>query len=120
MKAAIFTAILIAAIGIGRSAGNEQKGANLFTRRCTGCHALDNEKIGPRLRGVFGRPAGAVPNFPYSDATKKAKIVWDEATLEKWLADPDQLVPGNDMTFRLESAEERADIIAYLKALPKK
>jgi cytochrome c len=93
------------------------RGAQLFQKRCTGCHALDRVKAAPPVRGIFGRAAGRDGLYPYSDSMKQARVVWDEQTLDRWLADPDGLIPGNDMTFRLESAAERADIIAYLKSL---
>ena len=60
-------------------------GKALFERRCGGCHALDRDKEGPRLEGIFGRRAGSVGSFGYSDALKKSKIVWNGATLERWL-----------------------------------
>ena len=99
------------------SAGDAKRGEQLFNKACTGCHALDSEKEGPRLRGVFGRAAGAVPGFPYSEGIKKARPVWNEANLDQWLADPSTLVPNNDMAFRLDNPGQRADIIAYLKTL---
>jgi len=104
------------------SAGSGKRGEQLFNQICTGCHALDSEKAGPRLRGVFGRAAGAVPGFPYSEGLKKAKarLVWDEATLDKWLTDSSSAVADTDMAFRLENSEQRADIIAYLKTLERK
>ena len=90
-------------------------GKDLFAKRCGGCHALDRDKEGPRLGGVYGRAAAALDSFAYSEALKKSKIEWNDGTLERWLADPDQLVPGNDMAFHVEKADERSAIIAYLK-----
>jgi cytochrome c len=87
----------------------------LFEKRCGGCHALDRDKEGPQLHGVYGRKAGSVASFQYSDALKKSKIVWTEETLERWLTDTDKLVPDNDMTFHVEKPEERQAIISYLK-----
>jgi len=66
-------------------------------------------------RGVVGRPVASVDGFPYSKALSSQKFVWDEATLDKWLADPPVLVPGTAMGIRVRSAEDRADIIAYLR-----
>src|SRR5262245_39277149 len=109
--------IFLAALGAAASGANATRGHGLFERRCTGCHALDQRKAGPPLRGVFGRAAARDEQFPYSDALKKARVTWDEAALDKWLADPDSLVPGADMSFRLDNAAERADIIVYLKQL---
>jgi cytochrome c len=90
-------------------------GQEIFERRCTGCHALDRDKEGPRLRGVYGRAAAAVESFEYSGALRQAHVKWDDATLDKWLSDPDSVAAGADMAFRMKSAEERAAVIAYLR-----
>jgi cytochrome c len=87
----------------------------LFEKRCGGCHALDRDKGGPRLGGVYGRTTGSVDSFPYSDALKKSRVKWTEETLNQWLTDTKQLVPNSDMTFYVENADERSEIIAYLK-----
>ena len=94
-----------------------QDGKSLFEKRCSGCHALDKDKEGPRLRGVFGRTSGTVPSFKYSDALKAAHVSWDATTLDKWLAGPEQFVPDSNMAFQLVKADERAEVIAYLKQL---
>ena len=99
-------------VGPGQAAAG---GKELFEKRCGGCHALDRDKEGPRLGGVYGRVAGSVDSFQYSEALKKSKITWTEATLDKWLTDTEKLVPDNDMTFHVEKADERGEIIAYLK-----
>ena len=101
-------------------AQDSAKGQDLFERRCGGCHSLDRDKEGPQLRGVYGRVSGTVPSFKYSDALKTASITWDAASLDKWLTDTDKLIPENDMTFRVVKAEERSEIIAYLKQLSSK
>jgi cytochrome c len=90
-------------------------GKELFEKRCGGCHALDRDKEGPRLRGVYGRVAGSVDSFQYSEAVKKSKITWGDETLDKWLTDTEKVVPDNDMTFHVEKPDERREIIAYLK-----
>lgn len=97
--------------------GDPGRGQDLFRKRCTSCHNLDTEKEGPRLRGVFGRKAGTVPSFKYSDALKGAAIVWDADSLDKWLTDTDKFIPDNDMSLSFKKPDERADIIAYLKQL---
>lgn len=97
--------------------GDPQRGQELFKKRCTSCHNLDTEKEGPRLRGVFGRKSASIESFSYSDALKNAHIVWDADSLEKWLTDTDKFIPDNDMNISLKKADERADIIAYLKQL---
>jgi len=101
-------------VGVGE-AGDPARGKALFEKRCTGCHALTANKEGPRLQGVYGRTSGTVEGFAYSAALKKAEVVWDEGSLEKWLADPDVLIPGNDMDFLVAKAQERKDIVSYLR-----
>ena len=61
--------------------------------------------------------SGTVQSFQYSSGLKNAHITWDATSLDKWLADPEKLVPDSDMAFQLVRAEERTDIIAYLKEL---
>ncbi len=86
-------------------------------RRCSGCHALDIDKEGPRLRGVYGRRAAAVENFAYSDSLKNARVTWDAATLDRWLTDPAAIANGADMDFRLIDENERKAVIEYLRSL---
>src|ERR1700737_830124 len=90
----IVSAILVDGTGHAQNSAN---GKELFEKRCVGCHALDSEKEAPRLRGVYGRTSGSIASFTYSDALKKAQIKWDDASLDKWLTDPEKLVPNNDM-----------------------
>jgi cytochrome c len=97
--------------------GDPDRGKALFEKRCTGCHALTQSHEGPRLLGVYGRTTGSVPGFPYSDALKNANIVWNEQSLEKWLADPDAFLPGNNMDFLLARPQERKDVVSYLKLI---
>jgi cytochrome c len=97
--------------------GEAERGKSLFEKRCTGCHALDEEREGPRLRGVFGRKAGSVPGFDYSPGVKNLGITWDGATLEKWLSGPDAVVPETKMDFYVPKAQEREDLIAFLKSV---
>jgi cytochrome c len=109
---ALFTFVALPRLGQAE-VGDRRK--ELFEKRCSGCHALDKDKEGPRLRGVYGRTSGTVPSFKYSDALKAAHITWDATTLDKWLSGPDQFVPDTDMAFQLVKGDERAEIIAYLK-----
>jgi cytochrome c len=112
----ILASLLVSsALSISGRAQTAEGGKELFEKRCGGCHALDRDKQGPRLRGVYGRSAGSVDSFQYSDALKKSKIKWTDETLEKWLTDTEKLIPDNDMTFHVERSDERAEIIAYLK-----
>jgi cytochrome c len=95
--------------------GDAVRGKAVFEKRCTGCHALEVDREGPRLAGVYGRKAGSVPGFTYSAGLKNLGLTWNDAALEKWLSDPDMVVPDNNMSFSVPKAEERRDVIAYLK-----
>ena len=113
----LVTGSTLSIAGLAQTTGN---GKELFEKRCGGCHALERDKEGPRLRGVYGRVAGSVDSFQYSDALKKSKLTWTEETLNKWLTDTEKLVPDNDMSFHVESQDERREIISYLKSNPQK
>lgn len=95
--------------------GDPVRGKEVYEKRCTGCHALSSDREGPRLQSVYGRTSGTVPGFDYSPALKQAHIVWDEVSLERWLADPDTLVPGNNMEFHVPKPQERRDLVRFLK-----
>ena len=91
------------------------RGKELFEKRCTGCHALTQNHEGPHLGGVYGRTSGTAAGFTYSAALKKAQIVWDDQSLDRWLADPDAFIPGNNMDFLVARPQDRRDIIEYLR-----
>ena len=95
--------------------GDPVHGKAVFEKRCTGCHAMDADREGPRLSGVYGRKAGSIAGFTYSKGLKSSDITWTDATLEKWLSDPDLMIPDNNMSFSVPKAEERRDLIAFLK-----
>jgi cytochrome c len=115
---ALFIALAVTAALL--QGGDAGQGKELFEKRCAGCHDLDKNKEGPHLRGIYGRAAGKVESFDYSDGMKAAKFTWDDESLNKWLSNPDDVVKDNDMAFRLEDAAERASVIAYLKTLSSK
>jgi cytochrome c len=95
--------------------GDAVRGGQVFEKRCTGCHALNRDREGPHLAGVYGRTAGTVSGFDYSDALKNAHIVWNKETLERWLTDPQAMFPGAEMDFFVKDPQERVDVIAFLK-----
>lgn len=99
---------------IATAAGNPAHGEQVY-KTCALCHSLDRNGAGPKHAGVFGRTAGSVPDYRYSPALQKSGIVWNDETLDKWLADPQALVPGTKMFFDVKSAQDRADVIEYLK-----
>ncbi len=86
-------------------------------RKCQACHSLSPGKtlVGPSLAGIIGKKSGTAPGFDYSPAMKSAGLTWDLATLDRYLADPQQTVPGNRMPFPgLKSETDRKDVIAFL------
>ena len=115
--AALAAASLVAIADPSFAAGDPDKGKAQFAI-CKICHSLDAGKnmLGPSLHGVFGRTSGTAPGFNYSPAMKAKAVVWDEDTLNQYLADPKAFVPGNKMTFAgVKKDDARADLIAYLK-----
>lgn len=91
------------------------RGKQLYESRCEGCHSIQTNRIGPKHLGVVGRKAGSVPGFDYTPALKRAKFVWTEKQIDKWLQGPSKLVPGTAMAFNVSKPEDRAAIIAWLK-----
>jgi cytochrome c len=94
------------------------RGKLLFLR-CASCHNIGagTQKIGPNLAGVVGRKAGSLPGYAYSPAMQHTNLVWNEATLDRWLARPSDLVPGTAMAFAgLPAEPDRQAIIAYLRS----
>ena len=118
-SATLHITIFVCAIAFGAVclSADTKQGQEAFEKRCTGCHSLDRAKEGPPLRGVFGRRAGKVEGFRYSDGLKSSQFKWDETSLDKWLTDPESVVPDADMAFRLSDKAARAAIIEYLKQL---
>jgi cytochrome c len=99
------------------AAGDANAGRALYQVRCSACHSLDYNGVGPAHRGVFGRAAASASGFAYSAALKSANVVWNEDTLDRWLADPEKVAPGQRMGVNVPEAKERADLIAYLKSV---
>jgi cytochrome c len=104
------------------AAGDPAQGEKVFNK-CKICHSVEDHKnkIGPYLNGVVGRKSGTAEGYNYSDAMKKADIVWDEANLDKYLAKPKEFIPHNKMAFvGLPKEEDRQNVIAYLKSVSEK
>ena len=85
-----------------------------FYQSCTGCHSIDENDVGPKHRGVVGRQAGVIPGYAYSSALKKSGLAWTLVNLDRWLTNPQKMVPGTKMYFSVSNSQNRADIIAYL------
>ena len=115
--ASILTAAAITLAASGAAAeGDAALGEKIF-KKCKACHSLEEgkKKIGPSLYGLFGRTSGTVDGFKYSKAMMEAAIVWDETTIDAYLADPKGYVAKNKMAFPgLKKEEDRANVIAYL------
>lgn len=99
------------------AAGDVQRGMALYQTRCTACHAVDSNKIGPAHRGLMGRRVGGLKGYRYSDELAQSRLRWTPQTLNVWLEDPEELVAGQRMGFQVDDAQERADLIAYLATL---
>ena len=108
--------LLSMAATAGAAPSDAVRGEQLYAR-CIACHSLAADRVGPHHCGLLGRRAGSVAGFAYSEAMKNARLVWDERTLDRFLASPTQVVPGTAMTYDgVPAAQDRADLIAYLAA----
>ena len=120
---ALAFAIMLTALVVGAHAaepsGDAGRGAALF-RNCAVCHSLvpNRNMTGPSLAGIWGRKAGGLASFDrYSPALKASGVIWDAKTLDAWLKSPSGFVPDSRMPFAgIANAQQRADLIAYLKA----
>ena len=118
-KAILVLCVLATTAGVSARAADVEAGKTEF-KKCALCHTTEprKNKIGPSLFGVVGRKSATLENFTYSEAMKKFDHVWDEETLDKYLADPRGTVPGTKMIFPgIKDKTERDDVIAYLETL---
>jgi cytochrome c len=118
MLAAVTCAATAVILSKAEAAGDAAAGEHIFAR-CIACHSAKagENKIGPSLAGVFGRKSGTAPGYNYSPAMKSADITWDEQQLDKYLANPAADVHGTKMVISVPNAEDRQNVIAYLKTL---
>lgn len=109
---ALFSGVAVAAAD--RMPEQVRAGEAVYAR-CLACHALGYDRTGPRHCGLFGRRAGSVEGFPYSEAMKRSGIIWNRKTLDRFLADPVKSMPGTNMGYAgVKDEKERAALIAYL------
>src|ERR1700686_2669081 len=120
MRRAVIAGLLLAGSATNVLAADPAAGEKIFKAQCGICHAVvaGENRIGPTLFGVVGRPAGSVPGFNYTADHKKLGVTWDAANLDKYLANPRAMVPDTSMVYAgLKDDAERADLVAYLKTL---
>lgn len=108
------TIVIVCSTSLAHATGNAARGQTLY-KGCADCHSINENAVGPMHKGVVGRKAGGVAGYDYSPDLKKSGIVWTEENLDKWLAGPQAMVPETKMFFDVPDAQDRADIIAYLK-----
>lgn len=110
--------LMSVAIGSAKAEGNAKRGAAVY-RACAACHSLEPglHLTGPSLAGLWERRAASIEDFPrYSKALKAREVVWDEVTLNAWIAQPDAFVKGTSMTFRgIDDDKARGDLVAFLR-----
>ena len=111
---------LLSGAALAQDDGSAREAQLAFNNHCRTCHvtAEGDNRLGPSLHGVVGREAGSAPGFAYSSAMANADLVWDEESLNRFIENSEAVVPGNNMKpfTGVADAEERAKIIAHLKA----
>ncbi len=113
---ALLSLALLIQSGAARAA-DPVRGKQLF-EACAACHTDAPDAAGPRLNGVVGRAAAALPDFRYSNPMKRSRLTWTEPQLDAYLADPQALVPGSRMPYAgMAETADRRDLIEYLKTL---
>ncbi len=103
-------------------AADEAGGEQLFNNSCRTCHSWKegDNRLGPNLHGIVGRKAGSASGFGYSESMKNSGITWEEGTLDKFITNPDGVIPGNNMKpfTGISDAATRKQIIEFLKSNP--
>lgn len=117
-KYLLLIACLAGSARLAHAEGDAAKGKTLFSR-CAACHATTNQnKVGPGLGGIVGRASASAPGFRYSKAMTGSGLTWTEEQLDTYLGGPAKAVPGTTMAIAVPNAQDRSDIIAFLKTLP--
>lgn len=113
---AAVAALSVLSPSTGSNAQTQADGAALYETKCSACHSISSNKIGPAHRGVYGRKAGTVVGYAYSEALKGSNLVWNDANLDRWLQGPQKMVKGSKMFLAVPDPVQRKAIIAYLKS----
>ena len=118
LSGAVWTLSLPSALPQASQGKEAESGQQAFNNACRTCHMVreGDNRLGSNLYKVVGRKAGSLPNYAFSSAMKEAGLVWDEEKLDRFIANPDQVVPGNNMKpfGGLSSSDDRKKIIAFL------
>jgi cytochrome c len=103
------------------AAGDSSAGQTVFANVCVACHSTQPGKngVGPSLAGIVGSKSASVPGYDFSSEMKDANVTWDDANLDKYLANPAGFIPGTRMLINLPSDTDRQNVIAYLNTLKK-
>jgi cytochrome c len=109
---------IVASRGVFAAPSDDVKtGQMLYEGKCGGCHSVDENRVGPKHRGVVGRRIASVAGFDYSPAIQKLQGVWTTERLDQWLQNPQEIAPGSKMFFTVDDPEQRHAILAYLRSV---
>ena len=118
---AMLALLMMLLAGSALADGDAARGEKKF-EDCAACHRLEAgaNNVGPSLHGIFGRKAAEIADFRYSPAIKRSAIVWTPDMVDKFITNPQSMVPGNRMPYAgMAGAADRADLIAYLQKATK-
>jgi cytochrome c len=123
-RAALAAGLLIAGVSAiaAEQTAAPKSGQGAFNNHCRTCHSVQagDNRLGPALHGIVGRKAGSGSGYTnYSQGLKSSGVTWDEATLDKFIENPDQVVPNNNMKpyKGIPDAKVRKEIVSYLKSV---
>jgi cytochrome c len=117
LRALLATAAFTTMLAAPAFAADAEHGKALFAP-CAACHTDRADALGPNLKGVYGRKAAGLDDFRYSNAMKRANLVWDDDNLRAYIRDPQGKVKGNRMPYGgMSEAKDVDDVVAYLKTL---
>ncbi len=118
----LMAVLALAAMPLSAAIAGDESLEITFNDHCRECHSFvkDDNRLGPTLYGVVGRKAGTQPGYAFTQSLKDSGVTWDAATLDKWIANPNAVIPGNGMSPPYGGVADpaiRAKIIAYMKTL---